>query len=187
MKKILVLIVFYLFFGTVMGQGKGDFALKTLYSALRLEKDSYKDVKKLPQYEAEPCVFGLLDDIAENDDNCSRQIGYYFSCVKIEGKILLKINPVNLGRLPVGNFFGYFIYKKRTFLCCGDIRCYVSRRTVNNPLVLRSFTSDYPQVADLYIGGDTDGVLKIFSCNNENEYVLVKMCMSPVQQKTRRK
>ena len=186
MKCISLLILVSVFSNSLRGQDKDAVQHKILYSALRLG-DADKETKKLPQYEAKECLFNLLDDIVEKDENCSREIGYYFSCVRVEEKILLNISPVDLNRIPYGEFFGYFIYGRRNFLCYGNIRCYVSKKPIDNPLLLLTSVFMYPQVSDLYLGGDTNGVLKVFDCQGGQQYALVKTCISPAEQKARHK
>ncbi|GAB3823658.1 hypothetical protein [Hymenobacter jeollabukensis] len=188
MKNILALIALCLFSIAAKAQSGAATLVDTLYSAFRPEGDDVETVvRKLPEYKAESCLFSLLDDIIRHDKACKREVGYYFSCAKVEEKTVVKISPVNFNRIVHGKYFGYFVYGNRNFLCYGDTRYFVSKKLLGTPLVLTSFISEYPQIADIYLGGDTNGMLRAFSCNNEKQYALIKTCISPVRKEATQK
>lgn len=162
----------------VMGQGRESPLSDTLYSVQGLkETPVVLPALKLPRYQPNACLFPCLTELVKADKGCSETVGYYFSTGKQQGKELISMSPVLLSRVRQGGGIdGYFIYGNRIFLCYGKNDAYLSKSATTDLLTLKPYLSKAPTVDDFFLGGDTDGVLSGFYCDNQVVYTLIKPC-----------
>jgi hypothetical protein len=152
------------------------------------DKTNLKDIKEfdrvalnyIPLFQMDSCFNTILDKIVADDSLRTyfrpQKTGYKFIIQKFNEEISVTVSPdYNDKIIRNQSLFGAILYKNRIILCVGDkFDLFIQTK---DSIQMNYVIDD----SETYWGSDSDGVLNIVNCLNQNIYFYLRDIIYPPQ------